>query len=373
MLEKGWDLSSAKWILALSLTFAAALNGTMVMPLIVMAAGRLPGFDEGLATAVVASEIAGVALYCLLLPRFGTRSPRRLALAAAVLLAASEAGSGFLADPAPLAAARFAAGLAEGALFSLIARQLAARAGAERIWGQINLIGGLAMGSLLYGLSNLPDGRDIFLWLAAFTAVAAPAILLAGAPDNAPAGDAGPRPGRIGLILGIVFLVYAVQAGQWAVSGYVGETSSLSAARVGLYLALSSIAGFIGAAVPSLTRNPGRRLPGVLVGFLVMSLALAFFFNLAGAVSFLGAQILVNVGFYMATPFLTGLLTEADRDGALLMKTLVVALSGAAIGTAVAGETFIRLGPVWFSVAAIAAVAFGAAGATRIFTRGVET
>ena len=362
-------MASAMWIVALSATFAAALNGTMVMPLIVMAMSRLPGIDEGLATAVASCEIAGVALYCLVLPRLGANRPRTLALTAAAALVIGEFSSQFLAEAAPLAAARLLAGLGEGALFSLLARQLASREGAERIWGQINLVGGLAMGSLLYALSALSDGKGLFLWLAAFTAVAAPAILLARPPaaKTIAGGPARIGRGRIGMILGVVFLIYAVQAGQWAVSGYMGEVSNLSATRLGLFLALSSIAGFIGAVVPSLTRNPEKRLPRVLLGFLVMSGALAGFFNLIGPGFFLGGQILVNVGFYMATPFLTGLLTENDADGALLMKTLVVALTGTAAGTALAGDAFTRYGPGWFSAITVATVALGAAGAFRVF------
>jgi hypothetical protein len=97
-----------------------------------------------------------------------------------------------------------------------------------------------------------------------------------------------------------------------------------------------------------------------------MSVALAGFFNGTGETYFLAGQSLVNIGFYMATPFLTGLLTENDRDGALLMKTLVVALAGAAVGTAIAGDAFERCGPAWFSAIAIGAIALAAAGAVRV-------
>ncbi len=357
------------WIVALSATFAAALNGTMVMPLIVMAVSRLPGIDEGLATAIAASEIAGVALYCLLSPYIGTARPRLLAVLATLSLATGELASHYLTDPTTLATARLLAGLGEGALFSLVARKLASRQGAERLWGLINLIGGLAMGTLLYALSTLSEGKGLFLWLAAFTALTGPAILLAHPPEAGMILQDGPKAarGRILLILAVLFLIYAVQAAQWAVSGYMGERSGLSSEQLGLFLAVSSIAGFIGAVVPSLTRNRRLRLPGVILGVAVMSGALAVFFNVAGPGFFLGGQILVNVGFYMATPYLTGLLTENDPDGALLMKTLVVALTAAAIGTALAGDLFASCGPALFSLFNIIAIAVAAAGALRIF------
>lgn len=357
------------WIFALSATFAAALNGTMVMPLIVMAMGRLPGFDEGMATAVAACEIAGVAIYCLAAPILGVQRPLLVAVMGTLSLASGELASTHLSDPQTLAAARFLAGLGEGALFSLVARKLASRQGAERLWGMINLIGGLTMGTLLYALSTLSDGKGLFLWLAVFTLLAGPAVLLARPPADGMVLENAPKAGRgrIALILGVLFLIYAVQAAQWAVSGYVGERSGLSTERLGLFLALSSIAGFIGATVPSLTRNRSLRLPGVILGFAVMSGALAVFFNVPGPAFFLGGQILVNVGFYMATPYLTGLLTEHDPDGALLMKTLVVALTAAAIGTAPAGDLFAGFGPASFSIFNIAAIALAGLGALRIF------
>lgn len=359
------------WIVALSASFAAALNGTMVMPLIVMAMSRLPGIDEGLATAVAASEIAGVAIYCLISPYLGTARPRLLAVMATLSLVTGELSSQYLTDPATLAAARLLAGLGEGALFSLVARKLASRQGAERLWGLINLIGGLAMGTLLYALSTLSDGKGLFLWLAAFTLLTGPAVLLARPPAAGMILEDAPKAGRgrIVLILGVLFLIYAVQAAQWAVSGYRGEQSGLSVEQLGLFLALSSIAGFVGAVVPSLTRNRSLRLPGVILGVAVMSGALAVFFNVPGPGFFLGGQILVNVGFYMATPYLTGLLTENDPDGALLMKTLVVALTAAAIGTALAGDLFTGCGPALFSLFTIAAIALAAAGATQIFKK----
>ena len=62
-----------------------------------------------------------------------------------------------------------------------------------------------------------------------------------------------------------------------------------------------------------------------------------------------------------------GLLTEHDADGALLMKTLVVALTAAAVGTALAGDLFANFGPALFSLFNIAAVAVAAGGALRIF------
>jgi predicted MFS family arabinose efflux permease len=174
---------------------------------------------------------------------------------------------------------------------------------------------------------------------------------------------------QMGLVLLVVLLVYAVQSGQWAVSGYVGAVAQIAPARMGLFLAISSIAGFAGALVPSLTRSPAHRLAFVMLGFVLMATALLVFFNKLGDAPFLWGQIALNVGFYAVTPFVTGLLTENDRDGALVLRTLVLALFGAAGGTALAGALFTAGGPRTFSLVCVALLAASAAAARLVFRR----
>ncbi|MBV8665740.1 MAG: MFS transporter [Burkholderiaceae bacterium] len=365
--------SNFKRIVGLSAAFATALNGTMFMPLIVLALSRVPGISESTATAVASAEIGGIALYCLLLPRLVQRAHFAVALGGVLALVCGELATHWADGIAALTVARLLAGLGEGALFSLITADVAAEPEAERIWGQINLVGGVCMGCLLYALSTLPpvEGRgNLFLWIAAFAAVLSPLVFMIrpkAASDKPAATPLSLPKSQIALILLVVVLVYAVQAGQWAVSGYMGESSHIAPATVGLYLALSSIIGFAGAIVPALTRNPAHRLRYVALGYLIMGAALYTFFNLAGEPAFLTGQILVNVGFYMVTPFMTGLLTENDPDGALVMRTLILAMVGAGAGTALAGELFVDGGPRTFSVAIIGVVAVAWVCAIRVF------
>ncbi|MTV41225.1 MFS transporter [Duganella radicis] len=382
--------SSVLRVGGLSAAFAAALNGTMVMPLIVMALCRIPGIDEATATAVASAEIGGIALYCLLCPRLVRHAHWQVAAGGVLAMVAGQLLSHVTDSVATLSLARLLAGVGEGALFSLITYNVAAQAEAERIWGQINLVGGVCMGGLLYVLSVLPPqaGRGpIFLWLAAFGVALAPLILSIRPRGAASTGAAQAAPGasaasaasvapalasrlsrsRLALVLVVVLLVYGVQAGQWAVSGYVGERARIAAETVGLFLALSSILGFVGAIVPSLTRNPARRAPLVALGFLILGASVYAFFNIAGQWPFLLSQIMINVGFYMLTPFLTGLLTENDPDGALVMRTLIIAMLGAGIGTALAGELFVSGGPGMFSVIAVGVVGLAWAGAMAVF------
>jgi len=365
--------SGTKRIIGLSAAFAIALNGSMVMPLIVMALSRIQGITESTATIVASVEIGGIALYSLLLPRLVKHAHFNVALGGIAALIVGELLTHFVDGIGMLTASRLLTGLGEGALFSLITHDVAAEADAERFWGMINLIGGVCMGLLLYFLSTLaPDtGRgSIFLWLAAFGVLLAPFIFLiqpkTEQQEAAKAPALLPKP-IVALILFVIFLVYGVQAGQWAVSGYMGELSKIPVVTVGFFLALSSIVGFIGAIVPALTRNPSHRLRYVALGLLVMGVALYIFFNIGGEHAFLYGQILINVGFYMVTPFMTGLLTESDKDGVLVMRTLIIAMLGAGVGTALTGELFTEGGPGQFSAIAIGVVAIVLVCSVKVF------
>lgn len=331
------------WILGLSAAYAVALNGTMVMPVVVLSMSKLSGYDEGLATVVASAELAGIAIYGIFLPSLASRSWKSVAIAGFLAVALGEALSFWLHSPWLLAAARLATGLGEGAVFSLVCMNLASLGNAERLWGVISLIGGRAMGLLLFVVSLTSPGRDsapVFLMIAAFAVIMSPfLVFLSRRPAAMPRASGHSRLDRSKMLLTmiVVFLVYAVQAAQWAICGYVGERVGLSGGEVGFYLAVSSLLGFVGAVIPSMTRERSMRLPSVLLGFLIMAVAIYFLFNIFTALVFVTTQVFVNIGFYIVTPFLTGLLTENDPDGSLMSRTLVVAIVGATVGTGVAG------------------------------------
>ena len=98
-----------------------------------------------------------------------------------------------------------------------------------------------------------------------------------------------------------------------------------------------------------------------------MGAALYLFFNIHGMMAFLIGQIMVNVGFYMVTPFMTGLLTESDKDGVLVMRTLIIAMLGAGVGTALTGALFTDGGPGLFSLLAIAVIGVVLVCAVKVF------
>ncbi|MGV3551661.1 MFS transporter [Rhizobium sp.] len=361
------------WILGLSAAYAVALNGTMVTPVVVLSISKLSGYDEGSATMVAAAELAGIALYGIFLPGLAKRSWKPVAIAGLVAVVLGEALSYWFAAPWALAGMRLVTGLGEGAIFSIVCMSLASLANAERLWGLISLVGGTTMGLLLFVVSLMtlkPDSAPVFLAIAVFTVIMAPLFIFLGRrPKAMPAatGESRLDRGKMLLTMAVVFLVYAVQAAQWAICGYVGERVGLTGGETGFYLAVSSLLGFVGAIVPSMTRERSMRLPSVLLGFLVMAVAIYFLFNIFTAFVFVTTQVFVNIGFYIVTPFLTGVLTENDADGSLMSRTLVVAIVGATVGTGVAGPILVATSPAVFAWSCLLPLALAAALAMIVF------
>ena len=58
----------------------------------------------------------------------------------------------------------------------------------------------------------------------------------------------------------VTALVYGVQASQWAIAGFVGERAGLSPTTIGVLLSVSSLLGFVGAAIPSHPASHKHRL-----------------------------------------------------------------------------------------------------------------
>lgn len=341
------------FIPSLSAAFAVAMNGTMLMPAVVMALMGLPGYDEARATQVASSELAGIAVYGLLLAGRVSRSGKSPLFIGFLAFLAGQLACYFVAASLPLAILRFAAGLGEGAIFGAVSMQLAGRADAERDWGALNFFGGIAMGLLLLVVSYAggTSGERVFLFIVAFGLLLSP--LLALAPrirTTTVQAHQVPPIGRWRLLmaLAMVALIYGVQSGQWAICGVIGRNIGLPEGSIGLYLAISSVVGFVGALVPALVHRKSLRLPVIALALLGMGMALFFFFHRPGATIFFWGQVVLNTGFFIVTPFLTGLLTEHDPDGALVSRTLVIALIGATVGTGVAGGILGAAGPAVF-------------------------
>jgi len=360
------DLSTAT-VLRLALAYAVAINGLVLTPFIVAAVTTRFGLNDSAATQVAGIEIFGIAASCALFPRWiarGAHTFSRLGLIGAVL---AQAASAFAPTVEVLTIARGLAGLFEGMLFVVVAASVAHRASTDRLWGQINLAAGVLDGSILVGVSFLPEtvlSRWIFLLLAGLMVAAMPALMhigeLAMRPRTMRASsvDASAKaPLKLVLAVWVVIVVlYGIQASQWAVAGIVGAHIGLSASLIGVLLSVSSLLGFVGAAVPSQSASRPYRLPIIWTSQVVMVASLVAFFSSAGAVGYVVSQVVLNASLFVVIPYLTGMLSEVDVDGSLVSRSVVVTFLGAGVGTVLAGSAFSELGSMRFAYAMCASV-----------------
>ncbi|KUZ75513.1 MFS transporter [Burkholderia ubonensis] len=341
-------------VVRLALAFAAATNGLILSPFLVAAVMTRFRLDDGTATALVSVEILGIAISCALLPRRIARAARRFTLAGTLGAIAGQALSAVAPGIASAGAARGLTGLFEGMLFVVVASGVSQRASTERLWGQINLLAGGINGGILVLVSALPAawlGRWIFALLAGVLAVLAPAIRGIDAfaaqpvqPAHARARD-GSLPWRpIVAIWVVTALVYGVQASQWAIAGFVGARAGLSPPTIGVLLSVSSLLGFVGAAIPAHPGSRRHRVGIIWAAQLAVIASIEWFFGSTGGGAYFLSQLLLNSAFFVIVPFLTGMLSDVDPDGSLVARTLVVTFFAAGIGTALSGALLERYG-----------------------------
>lgn len=342
---------SAGSIVRLALAFAVATNGLILSPFLVMAVMARFQLDEGTATALISAEILGIAISCALLPHRIARSARLFTLAGLLGTILGEGLSAAAPDVLSAAIARGLTGLFEGMLFVVVASGVSQRASTDRLWGLINLLSGVVTGGLLVLTSALPVtwlAHWMFALLAIVAAVLAPAIygvdVLAnsGAQTRLRANTMKWRP--VIAIWVAMALIYGVQTSEWTISGFVGEHAGLSATMIGVLLSVSSLLGFVGAAVPSYPASHRYRLVLIWAAQLVMIASLEWFFNAHGSSGYFLSQLLLNCTFYIMTPFFTGMLSVVDPDGSLVSRTLVITFFAACVGTALSGALLGRVG-----------------------------
>lgn len=355
----------ARPTVVLACCWALGIGGTTMMPLLVTNAMARLRLDEGQATMLAGAEMMGMLAGCIALPALARRWPSPLTAAALVLLVWSQVLSALTVAAPAFVAARFAAGFCEAQMIVMVGICLACHRDAERLWGLVLLLSGLAVAGVFTLLSLLPGvaaGSGIWFGLALLAAVLGVAAVRVPAlmPAPRPEVHAGRRRGRteVWLAWGVFVGVYSVQAGVWAVSALQGARIGLSLPVTGMLLSLSSLLGFFGAVVPAIPALAARRGLTVMAALAVMSAAVAGFFTAHSAAAFFIAQLALNGAFYTVMAILNSFISARDRDGSLLSQSVVVTFAAVALGTVGAGALFQDMGGwgvILFSLLALAA------------------
>lgn len=348
----------------LSCAWALGIGGTTMMPLLVTNAMARLHLDEGQATMLVGAEMIGMLIGCIVLPPLARRLPAPLTAGALVLLTLCQAASALVLPLAVFSVLRVAAGLCEAQMIVMVGICLACHPDAERLWGLVLLVSGLAVAGVFTVLTLFPDaasGTAVWHGLALMALVLG--VVALRVPSLVPAPAPGVQLGRPGGMAGIwlawgVFVgVYSVQAGVWAVSALQGESIGLTLPQIGVLLSVSSLLGFFGAVVPAIPALAARRGLTVIGALAVMFASVACFFTARDAVLYFVGQLMLNAAFYTIMAVLNSFISAQDRDGTLLSRSVVVTFAAVALGTVGAGELFQDAGGVGVIVFALLALA----------------
>ena len=327
---------------------AAVVLGTlgaltiMVVPGFVMLVGGQGSLDDSQVGYVASWDInasaAAIGVATFLIARWRWR---RLALIGLALIAVGNVLTAENHTFTAIVAARICTGLGEGLAIAVAFAALGSAANPDRAFG-IYLVFGLAASAAI--LAVLPALEHRFGSPPVFTAMAAVTllsmVLLRWLPvgSNAPAVQArGVIPfskylacaGLIG-----VFLYFIAQGAIWSYFERIAAASGVDPNVIGAAMGASSFAGVGGAAAAVALVDPcGRRWPLMASGLI----SLVSFWLLRGHVTggeLMIAGLLFNFAWNLAQPLLSGVCSDADCRGRVVVAMGCIQTVGFGIGPA---------------------------------------
>lgn len=340
------------------------LLGSNTMPILVGALIDGLGMDEGGVGLFASLELGGVALGSLGVAALAARiSRRRAGLLGGAIAALGYAAAAAAPSAAPLAAARFVAGLGCGVAMAAGNAAAAAVDEPDRLFARVAFFGG-GVAAVMLGLLPLAVGawgfRGAYLCLAGVCVVALP--LQALLPATAPARVGRRAPGLPAPAIGATALVavglfWLSDQALWTFTERIGIRVGLTRQEIGGVLAASTLVGLLGAAAAALLGTlRGRTLPLVLglAGSLAVRVALA---NAATPLQYTALQLCWGTIFLFTLPYVAGTTAALDRQGRFAAAAGGVGMAGTAIGPGVAGLLMVSAGPAalgWFLLVASA-------------------
>lgn len=317
----------------------------VALPMIVDAAVRALGVTEQQAGFVAAADMLGACVASILVSIMMSRWRwRRMLVAGIAFLAVFDVLSGLSQSYVALLVYRFAAGIGEGTLLAVGNASISETDKPDRVFG-LSVAGQLLFGAAaLYSIPWILARfglQGVFYGFAVVTAVGVPLVRLM--PDEARAlannNSSNVRPGRLsaGSLLGLlgVLTYFIAQGGGWAYLDRMGDSRHLAASTVGSVLAVSSIAGLVGAACASwLDTRWGRARP-LLASAICSLVSLVVLTRTTGEVPFALMASLFNFAWNFSVPYQFGALGSIDSSRRTVALGGLAIFAGLTIGPSV--------------------------------------
>lgn len=334
------------WAIA-AMVLLYVLGGSVfaVLPLLVGATVELLGFSGKQAGLIGAADMLGATLSALCVSLIVPRGRWRLLIySGLLLLMLANALAGLAQHFSALLLSRLVGGLGEGVVLTIATVSIAETRRPDRVYG-LAAAGLVAYGSpALYLMPSLLSAhglRGVFWLLAALTAIATP--LVRYMPNAARLSQTSPAavtrsgistPSVIGLAG--VFAYFTAQGGVWAYLDRIGTAHHIEAANIGMALALSAIAGLLGALLASWLDVRYGRLRPLFCAALGTTVALLTLNESAAFAVFMLMTALNNFCWNVSIPYQLGALAQIDSTRRTVALSGVLSNAGLAAGPVVA-------------------------------------
>ena len=348
-------------VAAMVTTGIAGAAITVVMPGMLAALAGPRHLSTAQTAWLASSEMAGLTAATVLLAPWVARIDRRWTAALVLLvLIAAHTASLWAPGAGALLAARFVAGVCEGALLGLMSACITGFANPDRIFA-IYLTANLALSTgLLKAVATLSAmGRPDWIFLVLIATAVAPLLLAPWLPArtpgmSGPTARKGPQAAVLGGIAGIAgTLVLLIGVGAtWPLAGQTGLALGLSAETVARALSIATTAGIVsGLAVYGLGQRFGRRLP-IVAGTLALAGAMAGFMHASNAAGFILAASAFMFFWVAVLPYYSGVMALLDPAGRLASLCMAMQLAGLTVGPILAAA-LLPMGakaPLWLGM-----------------------
>lgn len=335
------------------------------------------GFDAARAGVLATVHILGLGVTALILAmRIDSLSWRRLAVAGAGLALIGQLASALLASFEALLAARTLAGVGSGCLLALANAVIAATTQPEKNYGRIYAMMAATVAVILVVLPRILDvsaPAPLFI---------AHAVLFLGLMPLAcwipSGGRAQKRVDSAGSMLRLqvlmlflaMTLLFVSAGGAYSFSARAAGLLKISDESVGAFLALSTLAGLIGAMIAGrVGLRWGRRVPlalsGLITGIAALTIVLA-----ANAALFFAGIVLYGAGSLFTMSYVQGLAVALDKTGRTAVAAGGYLLIAYAFGPAVFGALVQSLSAALGWLALLACIV---AALTMVLIAPVET
>lgn len=318
------------------------------MPGLVNALAGGIGFGELGAGQIVALNGFGGLLGCALaIAVVGRVEWRRDLFVFLLMLTALDFSSAWVNDYHAMLGWRFAAGVLGGLCMGFGYSVLARFENPDRAFGSLLFIQ-FGMGSLviylLPGLEAAFTPRAVFFIMAFFLLLSL--LFMRFLPEVSVGGEAGKPPEPLAglrsnaLLLMLAILGYQCAAsGIWAYVGLMGLSAGFTPENVGIYIAITGLAGLFGALLPVVNGHRFGRMPWVMVG-VMLSIGAAMGLNdspLSPGV-YIASMTLLFFSWPAVVSYLLAVTAEMDSRGRLSTIAALVSLAGLAAGPLIASS-----------------------------------